>query len=74
MFKNTTRHSRSFFTIVMLLFTAACFEHTYTASAGAPNAPVVYSRWHNRWLGGADQSRPIDRNPADVPFGQCDHP
>ena len=52
MFKNTTRHSRSFFTIVMLLFTAACFEHTYTAGAGAPNAPVVYSRWHNRWLGG----------------------
>ena len=54
MFKNTTRHSRSFFTIVMSLFTAACFEHTYTAGAGAPNAPVVYSRWHNRWLGGAD--------------------
>ena len=52
MFRTTTKQSRSVFTLVMLLFTAACYEHTYTAGAGAPHAPVVYERWHDHWLGG----------------------
>ena len=48
----TTATARSVFTLVILLFTAACYEHTYTMGAGAPHAPVVYERWHNHWLGG----------------------
>ena len=38
--------------LVNLLTTAACYEHTYTVGAGAPSGPVVYDVWRHHWLGG----------------------
>ncbi len=52
MFGTETRKCRRALTLVMLLSTAACYEHTYNTGAGAPNAPVVYQSWHNHRLGG----------------------
>jgi len=59
--RTTTMTARSVFTLGMLLFTAACYEHTYTVGTGASNAPVVYERWHSHWLGGLiDPSQEIE--------------
>ena len=38
--------------LVLVLVTAACYEHTVEVGAGAPHAPVVYDHWENFWLGG----------------------
>ena len=38
--------------VVLILVTAACYEHTVEVGAGAPHAPVVYDHWEHFWLGG----------------------
>ena len=38
--------------LVVLLTSVACYEHTYTVGAGAPSGPVVYDVWRHHWLGG----------------------
>jgi hypothetical protein len=38
--------------VVLLLASAACYEHTFTVGGGAPHGPVVYDHWQNYWLGG----------------------
>lgn len=37
---------------VLVLSTAACFQHTYHVGAGAPAAPVTTDQWRHHWLGG----------------------
>ena len=44
----------------VVLATSACYEHTFTVGQGAPTGPVVYSEWHNSWLGGLIGERNID--------------
>ena len=39
-------------TLLAVLATAGCYEHTMSVGGGAPNAPVVYDHWENFWLGG----------------------
>ncbi len=38
--------------VACLLPVAACYEHTVTVGAGAPQAPMVYDHWENFWLAG----------------------
>ena len=45
---------------VVVMATTACYEHTFTVGQGAPTGPVVYSEWHNSWLGGLIGERNID--------------
>ena len=45
---------------VAIVATSACYEHTFTVGQGAPTGPVVYSEWHNSWLGGLIGARNND--------------
>ena len=44
----------------LLVVFAGCYEHTFTVGQGAPTGPVVYSEWHNSWLGGLIGERNLD--------------
>ncbi len=39
-------------TLALTLVLGACFQHTYTVGAGAPDGEIVYKNWHHHWLFG----------------------
>ena len=38
--------------LALVVSSAACFKHTYTVGAGAPEGEIVYRHWHHHWLFG----------------------
>jgi len=51
--KMTTRGlGTTLMSAALLVVLTGCYEHTFTAGAGAPRGPVVYDHWENFWLGG----------------------
>ena len=36
--------------LALVASSAACFKHTYTVGAGAPEGEIVYRHWHHHWI------------------------
>jgi len=46
--------------IALVLLSTACYEHTVTVGAGAPQGPVVYDHWENFWIAGLSGHTRVD--------------